>query len=132
MRKFFSANVIVIVSALATIFLLAGPLAAKPNAHPVLGQLELSQDQQQQIANLQSAFRAQVGDLDWSLVDGVHPPETVQQWRELRIALRAEIREVLTEEQRQIADAMRAGVCPHSGKATPARVQQPSTTTLFL
>lgn len=132
MRKFFSANLIVIVSALATVFLLAGPLAAKPNSHPVLGQLELSQDQQQQIANLQSAFREQVSELDWSVVNGSHAPETLQQWRELRIALRAEVRDVLTEEQQQVADAMRRGVCPYSGKVAPARAQQPTTTTLFL
>ena len=132
MRKFFSANLIVMVSALATVFLLAGPLAAKPNSHPVLGQLELNPDQQRQIENLQSAFREQIGELDWSVSDGGHAPETLQQWRELRIALRAEIREVLTDEQRQAMDAVRRGSCPYSGKAAPVRVQQPTTTTLLL
>lgn len=131
MRKLFSANLIVIVSALAAIVLLAGPLAAKPGSHPVLGQLDLSQEQQQEIQNLRSAFRDQVDSLDWSVTNGGHAPETMQQWRELRMALRAEIREVLTDEQRQAMDAVRRGSCPYSGKVAPARTQQ-QTTTLFL
>ena len=131
MRKLFTANVIVIASTLAAIVLLAGPLAAKPSSHPVLGQLGLTQEQQQQIQNLQSAFRDQLGSLDWSVTNGDHAPETMQQWRELRIALRAEIREVLTDEQRQAMDAVSRKACPHSGKVAPARVQQ-QTTTLFL
>ena len=131
MRKLFSANLIVIVSALAAIALLAGPLAAKPSSHPVLGQLDLSQEQQQEIQNLRSAFRDQVDALDWSVTNGGHAPETMQQWRELRIALRAEIRDVLTDEQREVMDAVRRGSCPYSGKMAPVRTQQ-QTITLFL
>lgn len=131
MRKSTSLKITAVLVAVAALVLLAGPLAAKPGSHPVLGQLELSQQQQQQIQNLRSAYREKLNTLDWSVNDGAHAPETLQQWRELRIALRAEIREVLTEDQRQALDASSRKSCPYSGQATPVRVQQ-RTNTLFL
>lgn len=131
MRKLSVLNILVLTAALMAFGLLVSPLAAKPGSHPVLGQLDLTQEQQQQIQNLRSAFRNQFDTLDWSVENGGHAPETLQQARELRMALRAEIREVLTDEQRQAMDASRRGSCPHSGKATPVRVQQ-QTTTLYL
>lgn len=112
--------------------LLASSLSSKPGgSHPVLGGLELSDEQQQQIRNLRSAFRDQVNALDWSVENGAHSPQTLRQARELRMALRAEVREVLTEEQRQAMDAARRGSCPHSGRVAPVRTQQ-RTSTLFL
>ncbi len=130
MRKFLTANFIVVVSALAVFVLLAGPLAAKPSSHPVLGQINLTEEQRQEIQNLRGAFRDEVDSLDWSVTEEGHDAETLQQWRELRMALRDEIREVLTEEQREAMDAARRGTCPYSGKTAPASTEQ--TTTLFL
>lgn len=133
MPKTSALNIVLLAAALMALgLLIASPISAKPGwSHPVLGALDLSQEQQQQIGNLRSAFREQFKGLDWSVENGAHAPETLQQARELRMALRAEIREVLTDEQRQAMDAARRGSCPHSGQVAPVRTQQ-QTTTLFL
>lgn len=132
MRKTSTLNATLLVAALVTLaFLVASPISAKPGwSHPLLSELNLSSEQQKQIHNLRSAYRAQFKDLDWSVQDGGHFPETLQQARELRIALREEIREVLTEEQIELMDSARQG-CPYSGKRGPAPAR-PQTTTLFL
>jgi len=133
MRSTTTFNAVLLVAALVALAVLtASPISAKPGwSHPVLGNLDLSREQQAQIQNLRSAFRDQFKSLDWSVQDGGHAPETLQQARELRIALRAEIREVLTDEQRQAMDSARRG-CPHHGKAAPARADQPQSGTLYL
>jgi len=134
MPKTSALNIVLLTAALMALgLLIASPISAKPGwSHPVLGALDLSQEQQQQIGNLRGAFREQFGALDWSLENGAHAPETLQQARELRMALRAEIREVLTDEQRQAMDAARRGTCPHSGGQVAPVHNQQQTTTLFL
>ena len=94
----------------------SAPLSAKPGwQHPAQGELALSTEQREQIANLRAAFRDRVNNLDWSVTDGQHAPGTLQQARELRLALRAEIRDVLTEAQLNHLRSS-AGSCPHSGQ----------------
>lgn len=133
MRTTKTLNSIVFIAALAALALLVtSPISAKPGwSHPVLGDLTLSSEQQEQISNLRSAFRDQFKSLDWSVEEGGHAPETLQQARELRMALREEIRDVLTDEQREAMDSARRG-CPHHGKAAPSRVDPSPTRTLFL
>ncbi|MFW6341145.1 MAG: hypothetical protein ACOC0Q_09785 [Wenzhouxiangella sp.] len=68
--------------------------------------------------------------LDWSVEDGSHDPATLQQARELRLALRAEIREVLTDAQLEHMES--AGKrCPRGGQPEIRPVRQ-QTTTLYL
>ncbi len=132
MRNRQALNTTLLLAALAALaFLVASPISAKPGwSHPVLGQLELSSEQQNEIQNLRSAFRDQFRGLDWSYDEGGHSSETLQQARELRIALREEIREVLTEQQRELMDSARKG-CPYSGKRAPASAS-PQSATLYL
>ncbi len=105
--------------------LLAGPIAAKPGwSHPVLGAVKLSPEQQQQMGHLRDAFRAQFEALDWGVENGAHAPETLEKARELQLALRAEMRALLSDEQRAAMDAAQRGSCPYSGQTTPVRASQ--------
>ena len=133
MRKTQALNAVLLSAALLALGLMfAAPIAAKPGwSHPAMGELELTREQQQQMRNLRSAFQDQLKSLDWSVQQGGHAADTLQQARELRLALRAEMRAVLTDEQRLAMDAARRGTCPHSGEGAPVRVQQ-QTTTLYL
>ena len=92
------------------------PVTAKPGwsmeNHPVLG---LTEEQRDYINNLRAAYRERIGELDWSVTDNGHPPETLQEARELRAALRAEIRDVLTDEQHEAMKRNQFS-CPHSGQ----------------
>ncbi|MEE4297093.1 MAG: hypothetical protein V2J20_10830 [Wenzhouxiangella sp.] len=98
------------------ILALSAPLSAKPGwQHPAQGELALSAEQRDQIANLRAAFRDRLKNLDWAVTDGEHAPGTLQQARELRLALREEIRDLLTEAQlNHLHSSARA--CPHGGQ----------------
>jgi Spy/CpxP family protein refolding chaperone len=93
----------------------SAPIAAKPGwQHPAQGELALTSEQREQIANLRAAFHDRVKNLDWSLQDGEHASDTLQEARELRIALRQEIRDVLTDAQREHLRSTRSS-CPYGG-----------------
>lgn len=117
--KFGNLLVVVLLGSALAVGILAfsAPLSAKPGwQYPAQGELALSPEQREQIANLRAAFRDRVKRLDWSVTDGQHAPATMQKARELRIALREEIREVLTNEQLNHLRSG-AGSCPHGGQA---------------
>lgn len=81
----------------------------------------ISSDQREQIRNLHEAYRAALAKLDWSAGPEGHAPDTLRQARELRVALRAEIFDVI---HRGAEHAPAAGEqCPYSGKAVPVRVK---------
>lgn len=106
---------------------LAAPIAAGPSSqHSAQNQLALTDQQRSQIANLRAAFRDRVKNLDWRVTDEGHAPKTLQQTRELRIALREEIKEVLTEAQLNHMRAQRSA-CPRGSADT-----KPQSATLYL
>lgn len=101
----------------------AGPISAKPGwSHP--GQeapsSSFTAEQRDHIRNLHSAYRAALSELDWSIGEHGHAPETMQKARELRMALRAEIFDVLHRDS-QAAKSSEKGTCPYSGRAMPVR-----------
>ncbi|NDY94187.1 hypothetical protein [Wenzhouxiangella limi] len=132
MKKAHILNVLLVAGSLAVLALVfSSPIAAKPGwSNPEPGGLALSGAQRDQIANLRGAFHEKIKDLDWSVDDSGHDPETLQRARELRLALRAEIRDVLTEEQLEHIDSAQKR-CPHGGKREQQPVRQ-QTTTLYL
>ncbi|HKL51554.1 MAG TPA: hypothetical protein VJ908_10325 [Wenzhouxiangellaceae bacterium] len=103
----------------------AGPTAAMPGwSHsaqtaPSVGP-SIDKQQRDQIKALHGAYRAALSELDWRVGENGHAPDTMQQARELRMALRAEIFDVLHRGSR-IAGAAPAGSCPYSGESTPGR-----------
>ena len=133
MRQFSAIVFAGLLAALIGFGLSAAPVTAKPGwsmeNHPVLG---LSEEQRDYIADLRAAYRDRIRDLDWSVTDDGHSSDTLREARALRSALRAEIQEVLTDEQREAMQRSRS-TCPHSGKGapTPVRVEQ-SSGTLYL
>ncbi len=109
------------------------PVTAKPGwsmeNHPMLG---LTEEQRDYIDDLRAIYRERIGELDWSVTEEGHAPETLQEARELSAALRAEIREVLTDEQREAMKSYRAS-CPHSGQRGSRKQQIDRTSgTLYL
>ena len=103
----------------------AGPTAAMPGwSHS--GQTapavepSINAQQRDQIKALHDAYRAALAELDWSVGENGHAPDTMQQAQELRMALRAEIFEVLHRGGR-VADSVPEGSCPYSGKVKPVR-----------
>ena len=109
------------------ILVFSAPISAKPGwQHPAQGELALTAEQREQISNLRAAFHERIKGLDWSVTDGQHAPDTLREARELRLALRAEIKDVLSDEQLAHLRSMRKS-CPHGGEAA-----QPQTTTLYL
>lgn len=113
---------------LGGIALVAGPISAMPDwPHPAHEGISLSDKQRDQIRNLHSAYRAALSNLDWSVGENGHSSETMQQARELRIALRAEIMDVLRRgDTRQ--GSTPEGVCPYSGKPTPVKFESDADT----
>lgn len=115
--------------ALAVLF--TSPTLAKPGwSHPAQGDLTLSAEQRDRISNLRGAFHDKLKALDWTVDENGHASETLQQARELRLALRAEIRDVLTPAQLERMDSAHRS-CPHGGKREIQPVRQ-QTTTLYL
>ncbi|MEE4296442.1 MAG: hypothetical protein V2J20_07485 [Wenzhouxiangella sp.] len=129
MRKHHALNFTVLASALIALALLvASPILAKPGwSHPAHGDLALSAEQRDQIRNLRGAFHDKLKALDWTVNESGHAPDTLRQARELRLALRAEIRDVLTPEQLERMSSAH-GRCPHGGKGGAQQVRQQSTT----
>jgi hypothetical protein len=106
---------------------LSAPIAAKPGwSQPDSSELRLTGEQREQIANLRAAFHARLKSLDWSIKDGQHGADTLREARELRMALREEIQDVLTEDQRNHLHSQTKR-CPRGGM--PVERQ---TTTLYL
>lgn len=113
----------------------SGPTSAMPGwSHPGDSSVSIQPEQREQINALHSAYRAALAKLDWSIVENGgengHAPETMQQARELRMALRAEIFDVLHRDG-QVADSAPEGACPYSGQPKPVRLEG-STRTLYL
>jgi len=109
------------------ILALSAPIAAKPGwSQPDSSDLTLTGEQREKIANLRAAFHERVKGLDWSIKDGEHAADTLRKARELRMALREEIQDVLTDEQLSHLHS-HSKRCPHGG--TPAERQA---TTLYL
>ena len=103
----------------------AGPTSAMPGwshsgqtdspAHP-----SISEEQRDQIKALHSAYRAALSQLDWSIDDNGHAPDTMQQAKELRMALRAEISDVLRRGSDAMASSSETG-CPYGGQRKPVK-----------
>ena len=81
------------------------------------------------IRALHGAYRAAVGELDWSVGENGHAPETVEQARDLRMALEAEIREVL---ERGTMKALRAASVSVPTVERHGRVSESKGLTLYL
>lgn len=118
--KFFGALVLVFVFG-SVMLMAAGPISAMPgwskSGHP---SITINPKQRDQIARLHGAYRAALAELDWRLGKNGHAPETMRQARDLRMALRAEISEVLRG-GRDTAGSGQQGVCPYSGRTAPIR-----------
>lgn len=108
----------------------AGPTSAMPGWGDGHGGMSITQEQREQIRNLHSAYRAALSNLDWSVDENGHSAKTMQQARELRIALRAEIMDVL-DRGKQPAGSTSEGTCPYSGEAEPVRLKS-NANTLYL
>jgi len=91
-----------------------GSTSAYPGAqHPSHTINALSDEQRRHIQSLKSAYRAAVSNLDWSIGEHGHAPETMQRMQELRLALHAGIMNVMARHGNQPAST---GTCPYSGK----------------
>lgn len=103
----------------------AGPTSAMPGwshsdqavmtAHP-----SINDKQRDQIKALHHAYRAALSQLDWSAGENGHSPDTMQQAKELRMALRAEISDVL-QRGKEVAGSSSERGCPYSGQRKPVK-----------
>jgi|GEM_PF-2103990 len=103
----------------------AGPTAAMPgwsNFDQASSSVSPSvkEEQRDQIEALHSAYRAALSQLDWSIGENGHAPDTMRQAQELRMALRAEIFDVLHRDSDAVGSSPEKG-CPYSGEVTPVR-----------
>lgn len=123
MRKGSFLNAALVLASLGAIALVSpGPISAMPGwSHPghASPSIAIPEEQREHIRNLHSAYRAALSDLDWSVGEKGHAPETMQKARELRMALRAEIFDVLHRDSEATGSAK--GGCPYSGGKTPVR-----------
>lgn len=87
----------------------------------------INAQQRDLIRALHGAYRAAVAELDWSVGENGHAPETVEQARDLRMALEAEIREVL-ERGNDKGTSSGARVRPYSGQTRPGSSESKSLT----
>lgn len=71
--------------------------------------------QHEQMVLLKEAYRAALAELDWSADDGGHSSETMQQARELHMALRAEMASIMRRGQPSEGRETPSGACPYSG-----------------
>lgn len=111
----------------------AGPISAMPGwSHPghAAPSAAFTAEQRDHIRNLHSAYRAALSELDWSLGEKGHSPETMRQARDLRMALRAEISDVLRRGN-ETAGSNQPGACPYSGRKTPVKFDR-NAPTLYL
>jgi len=99
------------------------PLSAMPGwSEPGRSAVPITEEQREHIRNLHDAYRAALANLDWRVDENGHPPDTVAQARDLELALRAEIIEVMHRAGEASAPAP-GSVCPYSGKTTPVRLE---------
>ena len=132
-----AANILTVLllgSALGTgVLIFSSPTEAEANwQHSDRGTLALTGEQREQIADLSDVFHDRIKSLDWSVQDGNHDPDTLRAARELRLALRAEIREVMTQEQLEHIHSARK-TCPRGGQAHPGpQPVQADSATLYL
>ena len=118
-------------TAICGVALFAGTTSAMPGwSHPGHDVRMITETQREQIRNLHDAYRAALSSLDWTVDEDGHSAETMQQARELRIALRAEIVEVLRRGESGRAPSSE-GSCPWSGKSTPVKFRS-NAETLYL
>ncbi|MBL38967.1 MAG: hypothetical protein CMP07_11215 [Xanthomonadales bacterium] len=97
----------------------AGQTAAMPGwSNSGKPGISISETQRDQIIALHGAYRAALAELDWSLGENGHAPETMRQARDLRMALRAEISDVIRRGN-ETAGSNEQGACPYSGRKTP-------------
>jgi Spy/CpxP family protein refolding chaperone len=122
--------VLVLAAAGGLTLVTAGPTSAMPGWGDGHAGMSITQEQREQIRNLHSAYRAALSNLDWSVDENGHSSETMQQARELRIALRAEIMDVLNR-GKQPAASTPEGTCPYSGETQPVRLES-NANTLYL
>ncbi len=128
MRKARVVTVLMAVALLSALAFAAAPIAAMPGwSKDTSGVVPITEQQRDQIQNLHRAYRAAIANLDWSVSENGHASETMQQARELRIALRAEILDVIHRD----GQAAQSAGCPYGGKAQPVRVDR-DTDTLYL
>lgn len=117
-------GVALLVAAAAGIMIAAsGTSSAMPGwSKPGAAQVLITAEQRDHIRNLHAAYKAAVADLDWSAGDSGHSSETMQQARNLRLALRAEIFDVIHRGS-AVSESSTEPTCPYSGKATPVRLE---------
>ena len=82
----------------------------------------INAQQRDLIRALHGAYRAAVAELDWSVGENGHAPETVEQARDLRMALEAEIREVL-ERGNDEGTSSGERIRPYSGQTRPIKFE---------
>ena len=101
----------------------SSPSSAMPGwTDPGQTRPSVTAQQQDMIRALHDAYRAAVAELDWSVGENGHAPETVEQARELRMALQAEIKGVL-ERGRENQPSAGNSVCPYSGQTRPVKFE---------
>lgn len=124
MRKTRIVTALAVLALIIALGLSAAPISAMPGwSKEGKPALSITEQQRDQIRNLHSAYRAAIGTLDWSVDENGHPVETMQEARELRMALRAEIFDVIHREREGVQPA--AGkTCPYSSEAKPVRVKK--------
>jgi len=124
MRKTRIVTALAILALITTLAMSAGPISAMPGwskeANPAIS---ITAQQRDQIQNLHSAYRAAISNLDWSVDENGHPTETMKQARDLRMALRAEIFDVIHRDS-EGAQPASGSTCPYSGEAQPVRVKK--------
>lgn len=116
-------------------FVAAGPTAAMPGwSHPDRPDASgnppvasINDEQREEIRQLHGAYRAALAELDWSVGQNGHASETMQQARELQMALRAEIFDVLHRDSEATSSTDEGG-CPYSGRAIPVKLDSDAPT----
>lgn len=101
----------------------SGPTSAMPGwSKPGTSKILITTEQRDHIRNLHAAYKAAVSDLDWSVDETGHAPDTMRQARDLKLALRAEIFDVIHRPS-AVSESSSEPTCPYSGKMTPVRLE---------
>jgi len=105
----------------------SSPSSAMPGwTHPGRAAPAINAEQRDMIQALHVLYRAAVAELDWSVDENGHAPESVEQARNLRLALQAEIKDVLArgdDAGKPTGKANGEGVCPFSGQTQPVNLE---------